>query len=239
MKYMIMHKMTKAMDQGVPPTPEEMQRIGKLMGEASQAGAFISGEGLKPTSERLLVVYKSGKRTVTKGPFPNAKELAGGYVLLRVKSQEEALSWLDRIGAAVQDLELFLGPVVEPWDMGMGDKPNDAPSRFLAVYNVDASTGEPSTDKEIARALDGVRQEMTAAGVLQESAVLAPPRDGARLRYDTGKVRVIDGPFAESKELIAGYAIFKAGSKEEAIDWGIRFGDVVGVEEIDVRLVRE
>jgi hypothetical protein len=239
MRFMLMHKVTEAMEQGLPPTPEAMQEIGKLMGEASQAGALISGEGLKPTSQRWHVAYKNGKRKVTKGPFSKLKELAGGYILLRVVSQEDALGWLDRFAALFGDIELFLGPVVEPWDMGMGDKPDGAPMRFLAVYNADASLGEPSTDSEALPSLRILQREMAAAGVLQESAVLAPPREGARLRYESGKLRVIDGPFAESKELIAGYAMFEVASKAEALDWAIRFGNLGGIEEIDVRLVRE
>jgi hypothetical protein len=158
---------------------------------------------------------------------------------MRVKSQEEALSWLDRCAAALGDVELFLGPVVEFWDMGMGDKPEGAPLRYLAVFNADPSTGELSTDPAALRALHGVVQDMTNTGVLQENGVLAPPREGARIRYSGGKPRVIDGPFAESKELIAGYAIFNVASKEEALDWAIRFGNLGGIEEIDVRLLRE
>jgi hypothetical protein len=236
---MLMHKMTKEMDRGMPPSAEELEGIGKLMGEATQTGALKSGEGLKPTSQRLHIAYKGGKRKITKGPFSNATELAGGYALMRVESEEEALGWLDRFAKGVGDIEFFLGPVVEGWEMGMSEKPENAPLRYLAVYNADASTGELSTDPAALRALRSVMEEMRAAGVLQESAELAPPSAGARIHYKGGNRTVIDGPFAESKELIAGYAIFEVASKTEAVDWAARFGDLGRVEEIDVRLVRE
>jgi len=58
---------------------------------------------------------------------------------------------------------------------------------------------------------------------------LASTKNGARIRFEGGKHPVIDGPFAESKELVAGYAIFDLPSKAAAIDWAVPFGDVVKV----------
>jgi hypothetical protein len=80
---------------------------------------------------------------------------------------------------------------------------------------------------------------MTKAGVLQATGALAGTKQGARIRYDGGKRTVIDGPFTESKELVAGYAIIDLPSKAAAIEWATRFGDVVKVNEIEVRLMPE
>lgn len=52
--------------------------------------------------------------------------------LMRVRSSEEAIAWCDRFAAVLGDVDLFLGPVVEPWDLGMMPKPDDAPLRFLS-----------------------------------------------------------------------------------------------------------
>jgi hypothetical protein len=238
MKFMLMHRVTRELERDGPPTPEELQAIGQLMGDAAQAGVFLGGEGLKPTSQRVHIVYQAGKRTLRQGPFGEVKELPAGYALLRVTSRDEALAWLDRLAAAVGDVEVFLGPVVETWDMGMGEKPGGAPLRFLATYNANASSGELSTDPAVASRLRAVLQEMTAAGVLQDSAELTPTRDGARILYAKAKYSVIDGPFAESKELIADFALFDVASKAAALDWAIRFGDLGGIVEIDVRRVR-
>jgi hypothetical protein len=64
---------------------------------------------------------------------------------------------------------------------------------------------------------------------------LAPTKQGARIRYQGGKPLVLDGPFAETKELVAGYAILDLPSKQAAIDWAIRFGEVVRVNEVEIR----
>ncbi len=60
-------------------------------------------------------------------------------------------------------------------------------------------------------------------GWLKDTAGLKPPRDGARIRSKGGKLSVIDGPFSETKEMIGGYAIVEAKSREEAIEIALRF----------------
>jgi hypothetical protein len=88
---------------------------------------------------------------------------------------------------------------------------------------------------ELMAKMGALIDEMTKAGVLQATGGLAGTNKGARIHFKGGKHTVTDGPFAESKELVAGYAILELPSKEAAIEWAIRFGDVVKVNEIDVR----
>lgn len=240
MRFMVMHKMTEEMEKGGPPPQSIIEGVGKLIGEAVRNRSFVSGEGLKPSSQRDLIVYKDGQRTVTRGPFSDLEELVAGFALLRVRSKEEALSWCDKLAAARGDVKLVLGPVNEAWDLGMAPKPDNAPLRFLSLFMADErSEREASPDPESAAKLSAVIDEMTKAGVLQASGGLASTRKGARIRFEGGKRRVIDGPFAESKELVAGYMIVDLPSKAEAIEWAMRFGDVVKVNEIDVRQLAE
>ena len=60
-------------------------------------------------------VVTNGKRTVTHGPFADPKELVAGFALMRVRSTDEAIAWCDRFAAVIGDVDLFMGPVVEPW----------------------------------------------------------------------------------------------------------------------------
>jgi hypothetical protein len=76
---------------------------------------------------------------------------------------------------------------------------------------------------------------MTAAGVFAGGEALEPSAKGSRITIKQGNVNVLDGPFAESKELISGYAILQLQSKQEAVDWATRFAKLTGAEEIDVR----
>jgi hypothetical protein len=236
MRFMVMHKMTAEMEQGLPPDPTIIAGVGRLIAEGLKDKVFVSGEGLKPSSQRVHIVYKSGKRTITDGPFTDPKELVAGFALMRVRSKEEAIAWCDKFAAVLGDVELFMGPVVEPWDLGMAPKPENAPLRFLAVHKADArSENDTPPDPKLMAKMGALVEEMTKAGVLQATGGLTSTKNGARVRFEGGKRTVIDGPFAESKELVAGYAILDLPSKAAAIEWAARFREVVSVNEVEVR----
>ncbi len=237
MRFMIVHKMTAEMEKGLPPDPEIIAGVGRLIEAGAAEKVFVSGEGLKPSSERTHLVYANGKRaSMERGPFAEPKELLSGFTLLRVSSEAEALAWCDELGAVFGDAEIHLGPIVEPWDLGMMEKPASPPARFLALHRL-GSRGAPETapSAEVVAKLGALVDRMSRAGVLQGSAALAETKKGARLRFEGSKRTVIDGPFAESKELVAGYAILELPSKAAALEWARDFGDVVKVEEVDVR----
>jgi hypothetical protein len=82
-------------------------------------------------------------------------------------------------------------------------------------------------------------QEVAMSGVLLTGEGVAPSSAGARVEVDNGTVRVIDGPFAEAKELIAGFAILEVDSLAEAVEHARRFALLVGSERVDVRRVME
>jgi hypothetical protein len=238
MRFMVMHKMTEQMEKGLPPDPTIMEEVGKLIAEGAEHKILVSGEGLKPSSHRVHIVYKNGQRTITDGPFTEAKELVAGFALMRVQSREQAIQWCDRLAGVIGDVELFMGPVVEPWDLGMTPKPADAPLRFLSLLNIDerAAADAPPDPQHMAK-MGALIDEMTKAGVLQATGGLVGTSQGARIRFERGERKVIDGPFTESKELVAGYAILELPSKAAAIDWAIRFGEIVKVNEVEVRQV--
>ncbi|HWL88838.1 MAG TPA: YciI family protein [Polyangiaceae bacterium] len=112
-----MHKMTEEMEKGLPPDPATIEGVGQLIQEGMKEKVFVSGEGLKPSSQRVHVAYENGERTITDDPFTGTKELVAGFALMRVRSKEEAISWCDKFAAVIGDVELFMGPVVEPWDL--------------------------------------------------------------------------------------------------------------------------
>jgi hypothetical protein len=78
-------------------------------------------------------------------------------------------------------------------------------------------------DSKLAAAMDKYMDEMTKSGILLETGGLLPLAKGARVRAAGGELTVTDGPFIESKEVIGGYAILRAKSKEEAIELGKSF----------------
>jgi len=96
--------------------------------------------------------------------------------------------------------------------------------RFMMMIKSDEKAGPPSA--ELVAAIGQLGAEMAKAGVLLEMGGLFPSAAGAKLRLSGGKVTVNDGPFTETKELVGGYAILAAKSKEEAIEYGRRFLNV-------------
>src|SRR3984893_2759888 len=95
----------------------------------------------------------------------------------------------------------------------------------------------PSPEEQAA--IGQYMQEAAMAGVLLTGEGVAPSSEGARVEVADGKVRVIDGPFAEAKELIAGFAILEVRSVEEAVEHARKFALLVGAERVDVRRVIE
>jgi hypothetical protein len=81
----------KHVERTSPPTPEEMAAMGKLVEEGFKAGWLLATEGCLPTSLGARVRLSSGKLTATDGPFTEAKEVVGGFAILKVNSKEEAL----------------------------------------------------------------------------------------------------------------------------------------------------
>jgi hypothetical protein len=85
-------------------------------------------------------------------------------------------------------------------------------------------------------------EQLQKAGVLLDASGLQPSSNGWRIKYARGKHSVIDGPFAETKELIAGYALIQVKSREEALEWSRRFPNpaIGGADcEIEVRQMFE
>jgi len=92
--------------------------------------------------------------------------------------------------------------------------------RFMMLVKAskDSEAGAMPDDRLIA-AMSKYNEEMAKAGILLDLAGLQPSSKGARIKFSGGKPTVIEGPFPETKDLIAGYWLIQVNSKEEAIDW--------------------
>jgi hypothetical protein len=83
---------------GWVPDLKSMEKTGKYNEELQKAGVLLALDGLTPPATMSArVTFKGGKSKVTDGPFPEAKEVVGGYWIIQVKSREEALEWASRI----------------------------------------------------------------------------------------------------------------------------------------------
>ena len=110
--------------------------------------------------------------------------------------------------------------------------------RFLSMIRIDENTGQVPSEQLMAD-MGKLIEELTRTGQLVSTAGLRPTAEGVRMRlHRGGKLTVTDGPFTETKEVIGGYAILEAPSKEEAIELTRRFLKVHGTDwnvECEVR----
>jgi hypothetical protein len=86
------------------PSAEAVQAMMKYNEELKKAGVLLALEGLHPPSSGARVSFKGGKPTVTDGPFPEVKEVLGGYWMIEVRSREEAIEWARRCPASKNDV---------------------------------------------------------------------------------------------------------------------------------------
>ena len=111
--------------------------------------------------------------------------------------------------------------------------------RFMIIIKADKnSEGGALPDKKILTEMGKFNEQLVKAGVMLAGEGLHPSSKGARVKFADGKQTVTDGPFTETKELIAGFWLWRVKSKEEAIEW-LKRAPFGGGAEIEVRQVFE
>jgi hypothetical protein len=119
-RFMILLKSDKNTEAGALPSQEMLAAMGKYNEELVKAGVLLAGEGLQPSSKGARVKFSGTKRTVTDGPFTEAKELIAGFWILQVKSKEEAIEWVKRCPNPLEgeDAEIEIRQIFEASDFG-------------------------------------------------------------------------------------------------------------------------
>jgi hypothetical protein len=235
MRFLIMHRTTPHWEAGARPTPELVARVGALIGDLQKAGVFRSGEGLRPSSEGVRVTFGAGALQVVQGPYAGDNELPAEFSVVRAPSIDAVVEWASEHAEAASAPEADIRPVTEPWDIGLGAKPADITTRrFMVLRKASPATEAGRAPSRLPRSA----ASDTAAPRRVEHLVtetLRPSARGRRYKNSEGGLAVVDGPFAESKELVGGYVILSAGSLDEVDPWARRYFDVVGTSEVDVR----
>lgn len=113
--------------------------------------------------------------------------------------------------------------------------------RFMVLVKADKNTEAGALpDETLLTEMGKFNEDLVKAGVMLAGEGLHPSSKGARVRFSGEKRTVVDGPFAETKELVAGYWLWKVNSKQEAIEWVKRCPNPTGGEaEIEIRQVFE
>jgi hypothetical protein len=235
MRTIIMHKTIARWEEGAKPDPKLIAEVGELIGDMKRAGVLRAGEGLRASSLGARVTVSGGAPEIVRGPLVGGNELPAGFDIIRAATLDDAVAWACEIGKVLGDVEMDVRPVTEPWDIGLGSKPAGVTTqRFMVLRKATAAT-EAGTPLAPAQrdALAGLRKRTPAGHITAET--LRPSARGRRCKNTSAGIAFTDGPFAESKELIAGYVIIDVPSLDEAARWCTRYVTVVGTEEADVR----
>lgn len=116
----------KTVERGIPPTPDEMERMGQLIEEGMKAGYLLAVEGCLPTAKGARVRQSNGKVSVTDGPFTETKEVIGGLAILQAASKAEAIELARQFLKVAGDGECELRQLYEAEDRGScAESPGD------------------------------------------------------------------------------------------------------------------
>ncbi len=119
MRVMVMVKATKDSEEGMLPSSELLEAMGKFNEQLVAAGVMLAGEGLKPSSIGKRIAFDGPKRSVIDGPFAETRELVAGFWLWEVKDMAEAIEWAKRCPNPMPGpSELELRPIYEMTDFG-------------------------------------------------------------------------------------------------------------------------
>ncbi len=231
---MVMHKVDAKMEAGEPPSQTIIQEMGSLVGRSIKAGIFKDGAGLHRSAARARVTFGGGKPTVVRGPYAGDNELLASFAMIATTGIERAIELAIELGEAAGQREVEIGPVVEGWDLHGGTRPANAPHRFLLFVKADAAfeAGAPRP-----AAIGAVLERWRRDGVLQSEATLKPSKTAVRSKVTSGKRHWIDGPFTESKELVAGFSVLEVASLDDARRFTEEYAAILGDNEVDIREV--
>jgi hypothetical protein len=183
--------------------------------EAIRSGVTLQGTRLRPTADATTVKVRDGELIISDGPYAETKEQIVGYDLVECASLDEAVRWAGQhphswTGAAeVRALPDSAAAVPLP-------EPGDGKIRYLMLVCTDPAVDPREFDR--IEPVDPWVAETDGRGVRQYGSELEPPGSARTVRVREKHAIVTDGPFAETKEQIAGFDVLDCADLDEAIE---------------------
>ncbi|NHZ43255.1 YciI family protein [Massilia aquatica] len=228
MRYMLLRRSDPADEAGQPLSGAAREALAAYTRQMADAGILRGCEHFLPSTGGARLSLANGRATVADGPFPDTQELIAGFAVIDVASKNEALDWAARwppgdAGAAEVEVRLS-GCPGGCAEVGAAAEAADAqgPRFAILLRSNRALEDEAAVARERLDALDAHNAAEARAGVLLGADGLRSSAFGARVKLASGKLTVVDGPFTEIKEMIAGYWLIRAPALQDAIAWATR-----------------
>ena len=179
--------------------------------------ANLHGSRLRPGSDATTVRSRRGELIVTDGPFAETKEQIAGYDVMECSNVDEAVQWATRHPSArfgaVEVRPLLNSPPPSPLP-----PPAEGKTRYMMLVCVGEDFEQARQDQPEDEPVDAWVAEHEANGLRLFGSKLEAVEQARTVRSRGGNVLVTDGPFAESKEMIAGFDVLECADLDEAID---------------------
>jgi hypothetical protein len=178
---------------------------------------------LKPSDTAVRLTLGEGEPTVSHGPFPDPAEMIAGFAIIDVPGKEGAVEWLKRWPAAEQPVELEIresGCHAGCAGVATAGTPNEQGKRFAVLLRSSPDLeSEAPVPQQALDTLGAHNDAQVKAGVLLAADGLRTSARGARVKVSKSAFSVVDGPFTEIKEMIAGFWLIRVPAMEDAIAW--------------------
>jgi hypothetical protein len=192
-----------------------------------QAGVLRLAGELLPSGHGARLAFAGNAWNEERGPFANSSELVAAFVMIDVRSRDEALTWASRWpgreGHEIEVREAGCSAGCAGVNVSAGAAAGER-ERFMVLLKSDADEeAGVYPPPGIIDAMMRHNEEGVRAGIVLAGEGLKPTAKGARIRFEGARQSLFDGPFTEAKELIAGFWLIEAGSLEQACDWARRY----------------
>ena len=214
MRYMLIH----TADPDVAAEWDEKENwasFSSWLEETVRSGVNLQGSRLRPTADATTIKIRDGELIITDGPYAETKEQIAGYDVLECASLDEAVRWASRhphswLGSVeVRALPDNAPAVPLP-------EPGDGKIRYMMLVCTDPAVDPREFDR--IEPVDPWVTEMDGRGIRRYGSELEPPGSARTVRVREKHAIVTDGPFAETKEQIAGFDVLECADLDEAIE---------------------
>lgn len=224
MQFMILRRASRRSESGRLPETE--------------AGLLIAH--LQPSASAVRLTLRDGEATVTPSPFPDPADMIAGFAVIDVPAMADAIDWGKRWPADDAEVELEIRESGCPGgcaQVGAADSAGPQGRRFAILLRSSRELeDEVPVPQAILDALDVHNAREAKAGVLLAADGLRSSARGARVKVAKNAFTVIDGPFTEIKEMIAGFWLIRVAGMDDAIAWARRNPYPTGPDvEVEIR----